>query len=262
MASLRKKEQSKYWFACFTLVDGSRTQRSTRTTDRKTAQRLADEFEAAARRRSTARQAQRVIADIFRRETGSALPTETTRKYFASWLTRKKPETAASTYIFYAGKAKRFLEWLGDTADAEVSRISSSAVLKFRTSETERVSAGTVNHEIKFLRMVFEQAKRDGLIADNPADSIKLVKRKDRSNRRPLTIPEVKRLLAIADDEWRSLISFGLYTGQRLGDLAALTWANVDLERSEIRFVTGKTGRQRKQVGSKSSRSRSLCGST
>jgi integrase len=54
----------------------------------------------------------------------------------------------------------------------------------------------------------------------------------------------VKRLLAIADDEWRSLILFGLYTGQRLGDLAALTWANVDLERSEVRFVTGKTGRQ------------------
>jgi integrase len=82
------------------------------------------------------------------------------------------------------------------------------------------------------------------LISDNPAESVKLVKRLDRGQRRPFTIPEVKRLLAVADAEWRSLIMFGLYTGQRFGDLATLTWANLDLDRDELRFVTGKTGRQ------------------
>ncbi len=92
--------------------------------------------------------------------------------------------------------------------------------------------------------MVFEQAKRDGLIADNPAESIKQLNRGGRSNRRPFTIPEIERLLETADDEWRSLILFGLYTGQRPGDLARLTWTNVDLAREEIRLVTSKTGRQ------------------
>jgi len=37
---------------------------------------------------------------------------------------------------------------------------------------------------------------------------------------------------------------FGLYTGQRLGDIAGLTWQNIDLARQEIRFTTGKTGRR------------------
>ena len=37
---------------------------------------------------------------------------------------------------------------------------------------------------------------------------------------------------------------FGLYTGQRIGDLARLTWANVDLARGEIRLTAGKTGRR------------------
>ncbi len=32
------------------------------------------------------------------------------------------------------------------------------------------------------------------------------------------------------DAEWKSLILFGLYTGQRLGDLSRLPWQNVDLE--------------------------------
>jgi integrase len=49
--------------------------------------------------------------------------------------------------------------------------------------------------------------------------------------------------LAIADPEWQSLIKFGLYTGQRLGDLASLTWANIDLEHQEIHLRTRKTGK-------------------
>src|SRR5262249_8476082 len=44
--------------------------------------------------------------------------------------------------------------------------------------------------------------------------------------------------------EWRSLILFGLHTGQRLYDLAELTWDNVDLLRDEIRFEARKTGRR------------------
>jgi integrase len=51
-------------------------------------------------------------------------------------------------------------------------------------------------------------------------------------------------VLSVADPEWQSLIRFGFYTGQRLGDLAALRWSNIDLARNEIRFVTAKTGRR------------------
>ena len=63
------------------------------------------------------------------------------------------------------------------------------------------------------------------------------------TRRRGFTIPEIQRVLKVANDEWRSLIFFGLYTGQRLGDLARLNWQNVDLDRDEIRFVSRKTGR-------------------
>ena len=46
---------------------------------------------------------------------------------------------------------------------------------------------------------------------------------------------------ALLEKEWQSLIKFGLYTGQRLGDLACLTWAQIDLDRDEIRLTTRKT---------------------
>jgi integrase len=44
--------------------------------------------------------------------------------------------------------------------------------------------------------------------------------------------------------EWRGLVLFGLYLGQRLGDLAKLTWRAVNFETGEIAFTARKTGRR------------------
>ena len=226
------------------MPDGTRKQRSTKTTDRKVAQRLADTFEQAARQQLTARQAQRVISEIFQAVTGDSLPLTSIRNYFESWLERKRLETAASTFTFYKAKARLFLAWLGERSGRQVFSLTTAELLAFRSSQAGRVSPSTVNDSVKLLRMILTDAKRDGIIADNPADSVKMMKSTDQRSRRPFTISEVKRLLAAADEEWRSLILFGLYTGQRLGDLARLTWANVDLQEDEIRLSTSKTGRR------------------
>ena len=47
MASVWKHPESKYWFACFSLPNGRRTKRSTKTTSRSDAQKIADKFEEA-----------------------------------------------------------------------------------------------------------------------------------------------------------------------------------------------------------------------
>ena len=57
------------------------------------------------------------------------------------------------------------------------------------------------------------------------------------------TLPELRSVLDLANDEWRSMILFGLYTGQRLGDIATLRWNNLDLARGELRLSTRKTGK-------------------
>ena len=51
-------------------------------------------------------------------------------------------------------------------------------------------------------------------------------------------------MIDVANKEWRSLVLFGLYTGQRLADLATLRWDNIDLARNEIRIKTRKTGKR------------------
>lgn len=244
MASIRKREGSKFWFGCVTLPNGRRVQRSTKETDRKRAQQIVDKWESATRGRVTARQTQRVIADLYRDITGRRLDFPTVREYFDSWLARKKPETSSSTQVFYRAKAQRFLDWLGNHADQQITLITREDILAFRVAELERVAPRSVNHAIKFLRMVFKTAREDGKYPDeNPTSGVNVAKLRDAGRRRGFTIPEIQRVLQIANDEWRSLILFGLYTGQRLGDLARLTWQNIDLARDEIRFVSRKTGR-------------------
>jgi len=39
------------------------------------------------------------------------------------------------------------------------------------------------------------------------------------------------------------MVLFGLYTGQRLGDLATLRWSNLNLLKGEMRIATRKTNR-------------------
>jgi len=137
------------------------------------------------------------------------------------------------------------LNWLDPRADEQITLIEKEDIKKFRDFELKRVSWRTARHAIKFSRLVFKSAKEDGKYhEDNPAAGVKIRERDQVIKRRAFTIPEVRPILETADAEWRSLVYFGLYTGQRIGDLARLTWQNVDLDRKEIRFVTRKTNRQ------------------
>jgi integrase len=246
MASLRKKPRSPYYFACFTLPDGRRVQRSTKFTKRKQAQDLADQWEHLSKERARAKQAHRVIADIYREVHAKQLPDSTPRAFVQGWLARRKGEVAPATYSAYETRSRDFLEFLATGAEEALAEIETRHFVAYRDHLAGRVSASTVNHGIKLLRVIFEDARRDGYVAENPAKECRLLKKGETLRRRPFSLDEIRKVLAIADDEWRSMILFGLYTGQRLGDLAKLTWANVDLaagQGGEIHLVSTKTSR-------------------
>ena len=244
MASLRKIPGCKYWIACISVGIRRRTQRSTRETNRQKAQKIADQYEEVARKQMTAQQVQRVVTSLYKEITGTELPNGDVKAYFEGWLKRKKPEVSHSTRAFYENKTKLFLDFLGAKCALPISNISSAEIHSFRDHEGARVGSKTVNHNLKFLRMVFSSARREGYIVDNPCELVKSVKYVDKAQIRAFTLAELKTVLNCADDEWKSMIYFGLYTGQRLKDLALLTWQNVDVVNSELHLRTSKTGRQ------------------
>lgn len=243
MASVHKKKGSKYWFGAFTLPNGRRLLRSTKMTDRKRAQRIADEWDEAFRAKVAAKQSQRVITAIHKELTGGAIPNRSFRQYAATWMSAKVQETSKSTQTFYRAVIKSFETFLEGRSDVDLIEISAEEILAYRTSMAGVVSGRTINHRLKVLRMIFGQAKADGFITDNTAEAVKAVRDVSKNTRRPFTVDELRAILSVADDEWRSLILFGLYTGQRLGDLGVLTWQNIDTVSWTLRLTTRKTGR-------------------
>src|SRR4051812_42747119 len=101
MASLRRKPRTPYFFACFTLPDGTRAQRSTKMTERKSAMKLALQWEEAATKRITEAQVRRVLSDIHQQIHGTHLSSPSVDEYVAQWLGRKEGETKAVTHTAY-----------------------------------------------------------------------------------------------------------------------------------------------------------------
>ena len=287
MASLREKYGSPYWFACFSLSDGTRTQRSTRvpiaglaqpeikplkdflrkslgfeikmeektqpnailsTRDaRRLAQHIADQFEDAAKggRRLglTEQQARKTISDIYERVNGEKLASSTIKDHFETWLRNKGLEANASTHDRYDAVVKDLFAFLGERVTRDISQLTAKEIAGFRDYLAGKVAISTANLSLKIVRIALTSARRDGLVMANEADKVKTLKRASDPGRRAFTLPELKLLLDNANEEWRGLILCGLYTGQRLGDVAGWTWSNIDLQQKQIRFITIKTGR-------------------
>ena len=250
MAFLRRKPNSRFFIACFATADGTRAQRSTKQTDRRRALALAEQWEKAARlareRRLGEAQARRILSDIYEELAGAPLASSTARAFLAKWAEEKAAETAPGTAAIYRLIAREFAESLGTKADADLSQVTKADIANYRGAKLKKTSVSSANRALKVLRVAFGRAVKDGVLQTNPAAALDTLKRRpaDEAGRRPFTVPEVRSILHAASPEWKGVILFGLYTGQRLGDIVRLTWRQVDAEQSTLSIITRKTGRR------------------
>ena len=251
MAFLRTKPNSRYFIAAWYNEVGKRVERSTKLEakqrNRRQAQRMADEFEDVSRNRRSARQMKEVIADLHVRLTGEQLPVKTVREYRAIFLERKAGETGKSTLYSYERSTTDFLDWLGERADQDLAEVTSGDLAKFRNHLKERVAETTVSNKIKSLRALFSAAQKDGYCLEDPTANLKISRKAASSRnanvRRAFTELELRNLLKKAEGEWKSMILFGIYTGQRLGDLATLKWSAINIQQNSLSIQTRKTSR-------------------
>ncbi|HTD17732.1 MAG TPA: tyrosine-type recombinase/integrase [Chthoniobacterales bacterium] len=244
MASIWRHPQSKYFTACFRDHNGRQRRISTKETNRKNAQKLADEYEKASRTKRTLRQAQAVLDRLHEELSGEKIVRISFRRCLNDWLKAKEAETARTTMTFYRGSLNKFVLFLGDRSDQPIREITKQDVVAFRNSLMKQISAKTANHDLKALKMMFKSARRDSVITEDPTEFVESIRRERVSKiKRPFTLAELRSILDLTSDEWRSMILFGLYSGQRLGDIATLRWNNIDLQRNELRLSTRKTGK-------------------
>lgn len=247
MASIRLKPNSRYWIACFTDHDGRQRQASTKTTNKTQALKIATDLEQAYRNRITEVQARRLFEGVLNEVHGTqGTLTTTVRNAADLWLQGKRVEISAAGVRRYEDTLKRFINHLGSKADADLGAITAAVLESFRNDLAEALSPATVNLTVKILRGFFSYCVEKGWLGENPAARIRTIKRRSQDKkRRPFTVEEIRSILQHCSDEWRGMVLFGLYTGQRLKDISRYTWANIDLQAKEIllRDGTGKTGR-------------------
>jgi integrase len=244
MASLTKKPNSKFWFACFRDRGGKQRRRSTGETSERKAMEIARRYEQVAQHKLKPAKFRETLLELYREAYGASVPKATVRQFAEEWLRVKRPEIAQSSWDKYRKSIDKFLTFLRHDAELDISLIARAHITGFRNDLAQKVAPATANVDLKTIKRLFRAAKRDGYVDDDPTEFVDTVRRDNAPGRRPLTISEIQAILSVADPKWQSLIRFGLYTGQRLADIALLTWSSVDLERNEIRLVTRKTGKR------------------
>jgi integrase len=259
MPSIHRQPGRPFWFCAFTIHDPNtnekrRVFRSTKTSNKQQAQEICRVWHRAATRarngKLSADAAREIItagvADVFLAANAELLSSATVGKWCSTWLQTKSIEAEQSTHQRYSRIIERFVEFLGAKAGRDLPTLQAVDITRFRDREAKELSRATANLSLKVLRVCFGEAVRQDLLEVNPALRVKVLKSNDKSARRDFSIAEIKRILkACGDDlEWRGLILFGLYLGQRLGDVSKLTWRAVNLEAGDIAFTTRKTGRR------------------
>lgn len=249
MSSVHRQPGRPFYFCAFYDQHGRRHFRSTKTANRKQAERICAAMQKAAydarlgkltadRARAIVEEAVADIAEV----SGVQVPRQTIRTYLDGWLAAKS--ATKSTLTRYRGIVDAFLKHLEAKADYSLQALSDADVQTFRDKLAAKVAPGTVNTYLKVIRVALGRAVKKNLLTRSPALSVdKLGGTKHQ--RQPFTVTQLKKILKAATEEWQTMILVGLYTGLRLSDCANLTAANLNLLEGEITLTEKKTKRTR-----------------
>ena len=247
---LRQIERSKNWLARFRASDGKWLQRTTGTPDRKLAEQILQQFENDARTAEyngglVIKKVVDNAMDMHQRATGRSLRFPTLRAFFADFLTSKSINKKTATIASYRKTVNLFLEHMGAEADKPVIRVQPADVQSFiKARMAQGAAPATVRQGIVVLRMMFKRALDEGMCAINPAATVE-VPDGESQTKLPFTDEEVQRILKTCpNEEWRTLVFLGYYTGARMGDCLGLTWASFDLgDTPKLTYKQKKTGK-------------------
>lgn len=246
MASIHTQPGRPYWYCAYTNHQGKRRFISTKTEDRKEADKFARSIEATVEKAKTHRLTpdnaraviEGVVEDVLA-SMGANLEKQNLREFMAMWLRSKNESTAAR----YKTMADALLKFLGPKADRQLTAVSSTDMERFKNELMEKCAPATVAVTIKVLRSAFKRAVQLQLIDKNPAAFVETPAR-DSAHKEDFTKKQIDELLATAQGDWLTMIHLGQWTGQRLQDLANLRLSHIDLLQGLIRiYSTDKTRR-------------------
>jgi excisionase family DNA binding protein len=133
--------------------------------------------------------------------------------------------------------------FFGEKPISEITPLEIQRWMSWRLEQG--VTKITVNRGLQILKKMFNIAIGEGFMAENPVRKVRMFSEKDNVKERILTEEEEPRLLEACPDYLRPIVITALHTGMRRGEILALEWSCVDLEKRTIKVIRTKTDRSR-----------------
>jgi integrase len=158
------------------------------------------------------------------------------------WAKIKSAQIKASTMRDYRSSMNLYI--LPRFGNCPIRDISYLDVEEFK-AELNR-SAKRINNILVPMRSVFTMAYKEGIIKDNVMSRVDNL-RIDEPTINPLSMDEVIKVLECVHPHYRNCLTILFFTGLRFGEMAALKWRNVHLDRNTAKIcetlVYGVEGR-------------------
>jgi integrase len=178
----------------------------------------------------------RVLADAQRGKVAASDGRLTVAAYLEQWLeVAVAPRVRRRTLVFYESHVRNYL--IPAIGSVRLARLTVHDVQRLLNGLGGRISPRTVAHVRGTLRGALRMAIKWGLLTENVAQ-LTDAPRQVQHEISPLSVDESQRLLTVAGDalggRLKPLLTVALATALRQGELLALRWADVDLERRTL----------------------------
>jgi integrase len=124
--------------------------------------------------------------------------------------------------------------------EKNLEAITRQDVRRFQNSlKSEGLSANSINTYVAILKVFLSGAVKDGHLKENPALNVKR-ESGEAKEIQILSLDEIKKVLAAADEHTRPLLTFLAYQGVRPSEAFGLRWVHVDFEEDKIKIKTNR----------------------
>lgn len=171
----------------------------------------------------------------------SNAPKVTLNEWFYKWMEVYKGNLKTTTRENYFTGWKNYVQDspLGSMQISKIKRMHLVELYK-ELSEGRELATATVHNVHITIYGCLADAAEDGLIAENPAtNAFKKIKHKEPQHRQALSVREQELFIDFVsgNDIFKvhlPMFAFFLGTGARFGEMAGITWKDIDLQRNVI----------------------------
>lgn len=209
------------------------------------AQQVADAYEAADKEGEHALQVRSVVSRLAKPQGGGRLVT--VRDYASRYLKSREGQLAPLSLVNARSSIQALLKFLGSRADMPLVSVSRADARAFVDDCLLHVRRSTVTKYLGYISPMFMSALDAEIVERNPFFHLRVPESRTftPTKKEAFTPEEVRAMLEILPDEWRSMVICCLYLGgQRLGDIATLKWSQIDMRAGVALFTSGKTRRE------------------